>query len=185
MRRAGITLAGEEATAALGRALAAHLSPGDTVLLSGPLGAGKTHLARAAIRALTHDGREVPSPSYTLVQDHGGIWHVDLYRLGDPSEVDELGLEEAFGSAIVLLEWPERLDAPPAGALTVHLTDGAPREAALAWTAPRWDAAVRDARIETFLASAGHSGAARAPLPGDWSARRYERLDGLDRKSVV
>jgi tRNA threonylcarbamoyladenosine biosynthesis protein TsaE len=113
-----IDLNGLAATEALGRALAPRLRQGDTVALSGALGAGKTALARAIIATrLAALGRaeEVPSPSYTLVQtyDLGNVelWHVDLYRLGDPSELAELGLEDAFAAAIVLVEWPERLGA--------------------------------------------------------------------------
>ena len=177
MGEARITLPGEAATAALGRALAPHLAPGRPLLLSGPLGAGKSHLARAAIRALTHPDQEVPSPSFTLVQTYGadeGIWHADLYRLGDASEIAELGLDEAFGTARVLLEWPERLEDRPDGALCVTLSDGAPRDAHLSWDDPAWDEPVRGARAEAFARIAGLDGPLR-PLPADWSARRYAR----------
>jgi tRNA threonylcarbamoyladenosine biosynthesis protein TsaE len=117
------------ATEAFGRALAPRLQPGDAVALSGPLGAGKTALARALIGArLAALGRaeEVPSPSYTLVQtyDLGDVelWHVDLYRLGDASELAELGLDDVFATAIVLVEWPERLGSlRPARILEVAL----------------------------------------------------------------
>lgn len=105
-----------EATARAGAALAATLAPGDAVLLSGDLGAGKSALARAAIAALlAQDGRaeDIPSPSFTLVQEyetaHGDVWHADLHRLSGPDGVEELGLEEAFDRAICLVEWPERL----------------------------------------------------------------------------
>ena len=91
--------ADEALTAALGRALAAEMRAGDVMLLDGPLGAGKTHLARAFIRArLGSPAEDVPSPSFTLVQTYDAdppVWHVDLYRLGDPSETAELGLDEA------------------------------------------------------------------------------------------
>ncbi|KKB79422.1 hypothetical protein VW29_17860 [Devosia limi DSM 17137] len=100
------------ATDALGGELAASLKPGDLVLLEGDLGAGKTALARAIIRALTGDPRlDVPSPTFALVQPYdaaiGQILHADLYRLGDPREVDELGLLDNPDS-IVLVEWAER-----------------------------------------------------------------------------
>lgn len=116
------------ATDALGSAFARHLQAGDTLLLSGPVGAGKTTFARALIgarlAALGHE-EEVPSPSYTLVQtydlDGVELWHADLYRLGDACELCELGLEEAFASAITLVEWGERLGVlAPARALRLH-----------------------------------------------------------------
>jgi tRNA threonylcarbamoyladenosine biosynthesis protein TsaE len=107
-------LADDDATATLGRQLAALLVSGDVVLLEGDLGAGKSALARSIVRALVGDpGLEVPSPSFALVQPYEAngrpILHADLYRLGDPREVDELGLFDR-ADAIVLVEWPERSD---------------------------------------------------------------------------
>lgn len=108
-------LADEPATMALGAELAAAL-PADlsgwTILLEGELGAGKSTLARALIRALGHEGA-VPSPTYTLVEpyqfDGGRLFHVDLYRLQSPDEADQLGLAELPGpGALLLVEWPER-----------------------------------------------------------------------------
>ncbi len=109
-----ITLADDHATAALGRRIAAALRPGDIVLLEGDLGAGKTALARSVIRTLAGDDRlDVPSPTFALVQPYeaGGrpVLHADLYRLGGPREVDELGLFDR-DDAIILVEWPERSD---------------------------------------------------------------------------
>lgn len=114
------------ATESLGRRLAALLQPGDAVLLEGPIGAGKSSLARAMIRARLGEGEEVPSPTFTLVQvypdDGAEIWHADLYRLTHPDEVWELGLDQAFETAICLVEWPDRLGSHrPAGALTIRL----------------------------------------------------------------
>lgn len=109
-----ITLPDDDATAALGRRLAAVLRPGDLVLLKGDLGAGKTALARSVIRALVGDDLlDVPSPTFALVQPYEAnghpVLHADLYRLGGPREVDELGLFDR-ADAIVLVEWPERSD---------------------------------------------------------------------------
>lgn len=107
-----VTLLDEAATTALGSELAGLLRPGDLVLLEGELGAGKTALARAAIRALLADGGlDVPSPSFSLVQPYEGngrtLVHADLYRLKDEVEIDELGLVDD-PQAIVFIEWPER-----------------------------------------------------------------------------
>ena len=105
-------LADDAATAALGAELAAELRPGDLVILTGDLGSGKTALARAIIRNLAEDpDLEVPSPTFALVQPYdtpvGPVLHADLYRLGDPREVEELGLLDN-PQAIVLVEWAER-----------------------------------------------------------------------------
>ena len=107
-------LPNEQATEALGATLAARLKPGDVVGLKGDLGAGKTTLARAIVRAAAGDpDLIVPSPTFTLVEVYdtpkGAYWHFDLYRLDDPEQVYELGWEEALAEGIVLLEWPERL----------------------------------------------------------------------------
>ena len=116
-------LPNEQATEALGATLAARLKPGDVVGLKGDLGAGKTTLARAIIRAAAADpDLIVPSPTFTLVEVYdtprGSYWHFDLYRLDDPQQVYELGWEEALAEGIVLLEWPERLG----GLLPQHLS---------------------------------------------------------------
>lgn len=105
-------LADDAATAALGATLAASLAPGDLVVLNGDLGVGKTALARAIIRTLSGDAiMDVPSPTFALVQPYdtpaGPVLHADLYRLGDPREVDELGLLDN-PAAIVLVEWAAR-----------------------------------------------------------------------------
>jgi tRNA threonylcarbamoyladenosine biosynthesis protein TsaE len=103
----------EAATAALAARLAAVARAGDIIALKGDLGVGKTSFARAFIRARTKAQEEVPSPTFTLVQtyqtDRGAIWHFDLYRLHSAEEVWELGIEDAFGSGISLIEWPDRL----------------------------------------------------------------------------
>ncbi|PWC33551.1 tRNA (adenosine(37)-N6)-threonylcarbamoyltransferase complex ATPase subunit type 1 TsaE [Azospirillum sp. TSO35-2] len=108
-----VPLPDEAATAALARRLGALLRPGDLVALRGDLGAGKTALARALIRSVTHEEAEVPSPTFTLVQSYdtaiGPIWHADLYRLSGPDEVYELGWDDARAEAVALVEWPDRL----------------------------------------------------------------------------
>ncbi len=116
----------EADTAALGARLAGLAQRGDCILLEGPIGAGKSHLARAFIRSRMGREEDVPSPTFTLVQvyEAGGveIWHADLYRLSHPDEVWELGLDEAFQTAICLVEWPDRLGAHlPPGALRLKL----------------------------------------------------------------
>lgn len=118
-------LADAAATAALGAALAPHLRQGDLLSLAGDLGAGKTTLARGLIGALGHRG-PVPSPTFTLVQQYDTdpvlVWHFDLYRIGHPDEIIELGYDEARADGIVLLEWAERLGADlPATRLEVQL----------------------------------------------------------------
>jgi len=146
-----LRLADEAATVALARALRPQLRPGDVLALAGPIGAGKTAFARALIQdALAAEGRreDVPSPSFTLVQAYdtaqGEIWHADLYRLSGPRDADELGLAEAFGHAICLVEWPDRLGPElPARALTLTFApepEGEARALSLAATDPRWTA---------------------------------------------
>ncbi len=116
--------------AALAARIAPHLVPGDCILLEGPIGAGKTHFARALIQARLAEPEEIPSPTYTLIQTYQApeceIWHCDLYRLADSGEVPELGIGEALERAICLIEWPDRLGSlRPGSALTIRfaLTD--------------------------------------------------------------
>ena len=108
----------EADTARLGAAIAAELKAGDAVCLIGPLGAGKSTLARGLIRALTTANEDVPSPTFTLVQFYEGrlpLAHFDLYRLASPDEAYELGLDEALDEGAAIIEWPQRLEGrlPP------------------------------------------------------------------------
>ncbi|MBT8457646.1 MAG: tRNA (adenosine(37)-N6)-threonylcarbamoyltransferase complex ATPase subunit type 1 TsaE [Rhodobacteraceae bacterium] len=124
------TLTSPAATDALAQAFAPVLQPGDTLLLQGSIGAGKTHFARALIKKrLRRIGvdEDVPSPTFTLVQTYWDgeteIWHTDLYRLADGADTQELGLDDALEAAICLVEWPERLgDVAPVNALWLEFT---------------------------------------------------------------
>lgn len=142
-----IFLPDADATDRFGSALAQSLKPGDTILLAGQIGTGKTCLARAAISALHNrmgqPAPEVPSPTFTLVQAYElpgiQVWHADLYRLAEASEVTELGLEEALGTDIVLVEWPDRLEVMPDDALALdfEVQDGG-RIVTLRFSSDRW-----------------------------------------------
>lgn len=118
-----MNLPDEAATARLGAAIAAQLRAGEAVCLTGPLGAGKSTLARALVRALTTPDEEVPSPTFTLVQFYEGrrlaVAHFDLYRLTDPDEAYEIGLDEALDQGAAVIEWPQRLE----GRLPPHRLD--------------------------------------------------------------
>jgi tRNA threonylcarbamoyladenosine biosynthesis protein TsaE len=109
-----LVLADAEATARLGAAIARVLGAGEAVCLFGPLGAGKSTLARGLVRALTTPDEEVPSPSFTLVQFYEGpglaVAHFDLYRLSRADEAFEIGLDDALDHGAAVIEWPERLE---------------------------------------------------------------------------
>lgn len=148
-----MNLPDEAATARLGQALAAELRPGEAVCLSGPLGAGKSTLARALVRALTSATEEVPSPTFTLVQFYEGprlrVAHFDLYRLSNPDEAYEIGLDEALDDGAAIIEWPERLE----GRLPAD-------------------------RLDVEIAMAGEGRSARLVPHGAWEGRRLEFGDG-------
>lgn len=170
----------EAATAEFGEDVAAALRAGDVILLEGELGAGKTTLARALLRALADDPElEVPSPTFTLVQSYATrvpVAHVDLYRIGSPDEVDELGLDDAARSGAVIVEWPQRAAGRlPAGAATIAFGDhGSGRIVRVSGPQPFVARLARSLEIRTFLDDAGWRGASRAFLTGDASARGYE-----------
>jgi tRNA threonylcarbamoyladenosine biosynthesis protein TsaE len=124
-----LPLPDQEATRELGRRLARLIRRGDVIALRGVLGSGKTELARALLRARAGAEIEVPSPSYTLVQDYRFadlvIRHIDLYRIEDPAELLELGLDAPAAGEAWLLEWPERAaGALPAARLDLELRQG-------------------------------------------------------------
>src|SRR5258705_11944853 len=115
----------EEETAAAGRDLAATLSAGDVLLLFGDLGAGKTAFVRGLAEGFGIPRDEVSSPTFTLIQEYRGgrltLFHVDLYRIEDPREFDELGLDEIAEDGVLAIEWAERLPRPPQGAVRVSI----------------------------------------------------------------
>ena len=177
-----VTLADEAETILFGEDLVLALKAGDCLALSGDLGAGKSTLARAFLRAMAdQDDLEVPSPTFTLAQIYDlrvPVVHFDLYRLADPSELDELGFDEALSSGICLVEWPEMGgDLLPADRITLtleHETIG--RRATI--TAP--EAALARIRrviaIREFLRANGHANGRRRFLTGDASMRAYETV---------
>jgi tRNA threonylcarbamoyl adenosine modification protein YjeE len=185
-----LALADEAETQRLGQDIAMALRVGDVLLLKGDLGAGKSTLARAIIRALADDpALEVPSPTFTLVQAYDTrvpVRHFDLYRLSSSDELQELGLDEALQEAAVLVEWPERAEGSfPANAVIVELTQGLgdttgggksldDRLARISGAGPTFDRIDRSLAIREFLADAGWGAAQRAHLTGDASARTYE-----------
>jgi tRNA threonylcarbamoyladenosine biosynthesis protein TsaE len=120
----------EAETAALGRALASSLNAGDVVLLQGDLGAGKTAFTKGLAEGLGVSRDEVSSPTFTLMQEYRGgrlpLFHVDLYRLNDPREIEDLGLDEIAADGVLAIEWAEKLPAriSPARAVEVRIDHG-------------------------------------------------------------
>ena len=147
-----MNLPDEAATARLGAAVAHALQAGDAVCLSGPLGAGKSTLARALIRALTTPDEDAPSPTFTLVQFYEGarlaVAHFDLYRLTSPEEAYEIGLDEALEDGAAVIEWPERLAGQlPPDRLDIEIAiDGAGRIARLT-PHGAWESRLKDLQL--------------------------------------
>ena len=177
-----LILQDEAATIELGEDLALALKAGDCLALSGDLGAGKSTLARAFLRAMADDeALEVPSPTFTLVQTYDlriPVSHFDLYRLADVSELDELGFDEALSDGICLVEWPENaLVALPKSRLSAtfsHLGDG--RTVTITGEAAVLSRIERSLAIRAFLRERGYGNGKRRHLSGDASARAYERI---------
>ncbi len=120
-----ITTHSEEETAAAGRELAATLSAGDVLLMYGDLGAGKTAFVRGLAEGLGVPPEEVSSPTFTLIQEYRGgrltLFHADLYRINDPREFDELGLDEIAVDGVLAIEWAERLPGPPRNSVRISI----------------------------------------------------------------
>lgn len=139
-------LVSPDATARFATALARFLNPGDVILLEGDVGTGKTHFARHLIQSILITPEDVPSPTFTLVQTYntksGQLWHTDLYRISSTQEIEELGLMEAFETAICLVEWPDRLGTlEPDTALTLAFQQADTEEGrhvTAKWSAPVW-----------------------------------------------
>jgi tRNA threonylcarbamoyl adenosine modification protein YjeE len=185
----------EAGTGRLAEDLAAIARAGDVVALEGDLGMGKSAFARAVIRALADDdGLEVPSPTFTLVQSYDlqrfPVAHFDLYRVGDPGELREIGFDDAIRGGLTLVEWPDRAGgALPADTLTVSIADGPGPDArmfAFSAAGGGWEARLRRSRaIRDLLDRSGWAGAHRRHLQGDASARRHERIRLGDRTAVM
>ena len=182
----------EAATLALGHELSLFLRAGDLLALSGGLGAGKTTLARAIVRAfLGDDATEVPSPTFTLVQPYQGprgtLSHFDLYRISGPGEVDELGLDDAIEDGVALVEWPDRLSADTQGErLDIHLEDhaGGGREVVLSGLGTWPERLDRMRLVRAFFDAGEWRDCTRRFLQGDASARRYERVAKDGRQAI-
>ncbi len=141
-----------EATEKLAHRLGQVVGAGDVLLLEGDIGAGKTYFARSLIQSLLIIPEDIPSPTFTLIQMYEAndfeIWHSDLYRLSSPDEIVELGLTEAFHTALCLVEWPSRLgDLAPCSALTLKFEttlSEESRQLCLSWTDAKWDKRMKD-----------------------------------------
>jgi hypothetical protein len=187
-------LASPDETSALGAEIALWLRSGDFIALTGPVGAGKTVLARAIIGALGSAPVEVTSPTFTMAHHYPDLRlptvHFDLYRVSGASECDELGLEDALDRGVALVEWADRLgDGLPRDRLDIALDDvSAHARHAVLTGHGDWEARLgRCLDLADFIEAAGWSGAARQWLKGDASTRAYERLTdtGGSRSAVL
>lgn len=186
----------EQTLARLADDIAFAMAPGDVIALSGDLGAGKTTMARAILRALAGDHHlDVPSPTFTLEQSYQlprfAVTHADLYRVEDPREIDELSIEAALETGAALIEWPERGgDFASAGRLDITLAEAENPETRTVTLRASGTFAARLIRLEqirAFVANAGWASAddRMAYLQGDASPRRYARLTRADGKTAI
>ena len=191
METISLHLANEAATLRFGEDLALALGPGLCVALVGDLGAGKSTLARATLRALANDpSLEVPSPTFTLVQVYElrfQVGHFDLYRIGDSSELDELGFDEILEAGACLVEWPNQAgNRLPDDLLRIEFkNEGAGRRVTISGPEKRMARVKRVLDIRAFLDKRGYEGAERRFLTGDSSFRAYERIQTKDGRGIV
>ncbi len=178
-----LTTPNTEATERLGADIACGLKPGDLILLSGELGAGKTTFSRAMIRQMAEDMElEVPSPTYTICQSYDAripLHHYDLYRLSNLEELDELGWQEQLESGCALMEWPQNVfDAMPPDAILISLKEEDENTRTIEISAPpkTLERLKRSLDIREFLTLHGHEHSSRKFLTGDASARAYETI---------
>ena len=191
-----LALGNEAATASLMADLAMLIGAGDVITLSGDLGAGKTTAARALIRYLAGDDElEVPSPTFTLAQTYElpalTILHADLYRVGDPGELEEIGLSPLPEGVVALIEWPERAeDLLPADRIDIALSHRSAlgsnaRAAHITGFGAGAARVARLAALRDFLDESSYATARRLRMPGDASTRSYARLVRDDRSVIL
>lgn len=191
-----LDLADEAETRRLANDLALVLRPGDAVCLSGDLGAGKSTFTRALLRAFAGDpDLEVPSPTFTLVQTYAferfDLSHFDLYRLEEPEEIEELGLDDLLETGAALIEWPEKAAALlPQNALWIQITQPSEDTDRRRFSFHAQEAGWRDRiaqtlRARAFLKSADLGSADRHFLAGDASLRSFETVEADGRSLVL
>lgn len=186
--------ADEAATDRLAETLAMSVKSGDLILLDGDLGAGKTHLARALVRALAADPvLEVPSPTFTLAQAYTGlpcgtVTHYDLYRLDTPEELEDLALNDALLEGVALVEWPQRgaLRAEQASlAISIGIGEDDARQFMITGKPGPLQRLHRSLAIRKFLNEQNMAGGSREHLTGDASARSYETIRRADGSDII
>lgn len=196
------TSASPHDTSLLAQRIARFIEPGDTLLLQGDLGAGKSHFARSFIQAMGTRQNHIPSPTFTLVQAYDDtrlpLIHADLYRLKDATELDDLDMHDYFGHGVCLIEWPERAaSALPKNALTLHfsVTGENTREVELTGNAT-WQKRLKlmlqpadqnrpEKDLAGFVTKHGFAGAELTPISGDASFRRYFRVKSGNRSAIM